>query len=436
MTIIRTDRSRIETHERCPRKRFWQYEYQGRGLEKGDNLALDARIGTWVHWGIEYGLEIEIKDVPGPSYKDAAVDAGIEFMKDCKSVIDWDQASDQLKHDIFEGGEIVTALVYAWLRVKAPRLLQDGEVLGIEKELTVDFDVAGQTVRIMARPDIIWRRNTDGTIFIRNLKTVRKADDRWREKWALDQQTLSEPLAVDGWLKSLPVGRSEGSSDEASHRLGEQDTGNTICGGVIIDGLVTGEVLFDKYRGLFYHNNPLIYAWMGGDVGVVDKPVFYPRYEWSCTGPHKFANGRKCEGGRTHKLSGVRKVSVAEKYPGGIIAWVDYLVENDLPLIEEMIVELPPIIRSEYQIERWKRQALPREVRIKHDAEYVQDERVPDHYEERIDLCFPMHTSNGNCVYPSKCVAFDLCHGSAAVDPLNSGYRFRVPNHPEEGESE
>jgi hypothetical protein len=419
LSIIYTDRSRIERYEDCPRKRFWLYEYDSKGLEKADNLKLDARIGTRVHNGIEtfFGSS----ETPHEA-EAVALWAGREFVEDCYRVLGKPEAEQvpQLIHDIIEGGRIVTALTYAWLRHKAPRMLGDGEVLGIEKELTVDFEVGTDVVRLMARPDVIWRRHQDGAIFIRNLKTVRKADDRWREKWALDMQTLSEPLAVDEWL------RSQHSADSPYASFAQ-------CGGVIIDGLVTGEVLFDKYRGLFYHNNPLVYAWEGGDIGVAEKPVFYPRYEWSCTAPHKMGNGRRCEGGRTHKLSGVRKVAVQDRYPGGIIAWIDHLIENDVALVEEMLIELPPIIRSGYQIERWRRQVLPREAAIHNHAKQCNVEQlVGERSELLLDEHFPMHTANGNCLYPGKCAAFDLCHGSAAGDPLNSGYQIRMPNHPQE----
>jgi hypothetical protein len=388
--MIYTDRSRIETYEHCPRKRFWQYEYAGTGLEKSDDLKLDARIGTFVHEGIEIGLGTFVSERPN------ALLAGERFVAECKEIIDWSQASEQQKFDITEGGQIVTALVYAWLKLKAPRLLEDGEVLGIEKELTVDFEmltIAGsETVRLMARPDIIWRRKSDGAIFIRNLKTVRQADDRWREKWALDMQTLSEPLAVDHYLSEyhLPV-----------------DGHDLCCGGVIIDGLVTGKITSAKsqFNGLYHHNNHLIYAFRQEMPN--GEYLFRPDYKY-----------------------GLQKVAVADTFPGGIIAWIDKMIANSLSFVEEHIIELPPIIRSDYQIERWKRQTLRREVLINRYAKST-GTILSTNY---LDSDFPMHTSNGNCIYPGKCMAFDLCHGSAAGDPLNSGYRVRTPNHPKEGE--
>src|SRR2546428_690694 len=128
----------------------------------------------------------------------------------------------------------------------------------------------------------------------------------------------------------------------------------------------------------------MIYGWANSANLIPEASMeFHARYEYQCTSPHKYANGRKCEGGRTHKLSSVRKVSVADKYPGGIIAWIDYLIDNDPALIEEMLIELPPIIRSEYQIARWKRQVLPREVAIKRwaaQADACEDANIREHH--------------------------------------------------------
>jgi PD-(D/E)XK nuclease superfamily len=397
--MIYTDRSRIETYEHCPRKRFWQYEYAGTGLEKSDDLKLDARIGTWVHNGIENGLLLNPGIARSHNSK-AAVEAGLGFIYECSKLIDWPTASEQQKFDLYEGGQIVTALVYAWLKLKAPRLLEDGEVLGVEKELTVDFEVptiaGNETVRLMARPDIIWRRKSDGAIFIRNLKTVRQADDRWREKWALDMQTLSEPLAVDAWLPN-----------QFAHTGVLEDN----CGGVIIDGLVTGKITSAKsqFNGLYHHNNHLIYAFRQEMPN--GEYLFRPDYKY-----------------------GLQKVAVADTFPGGIIAWIDKMIANSLSFVEEHIIELPPIIRSDYQIERWKKQTLAREVRINRRAKNTILMLSRHHPLYSMDYDFPMHTSNGNCIYPGKCMAFDLCHGSAAGDPLNSGYRVRTPNHPKEGE--
>src|SRR5688572_21163959 len=42
------DRSRVTTDWTCPRKRFWQYHYNGRGIVKG-STGLELFLGTTVH---------------------------------------------------------------------------------------------------------------------------------------------------------------------------------------------------------------------------------------------------------------------------------------------------------------------------------------------------------------------------------------------------
>lgn len=421
MSIVHIDRSRVSDYEKCPRLRYWRYHYNGTGLEPSGeaSLKLDARIGTWVHWGIEKWL-----DPPSPSAALMAISAEAGFNNECRALVEWDSLNTEQKFQITEAGRIVKALVYAWCRVRGPLLLQEGEVLALEQEIDVDFPVGNDTVRLMARPDVIYRRKTDGEVFIRNIKTVRKPNTTWREQWGLDMQTLSEPLAVDKWL------------------------GRDKCSGVNIDGLLTGEVLeYPKGTGHYYHNTPLLYSWckkgIGNDPPFEVPDVWFSRYEWTCAGPHKLGNGRLCGGGETHRLSGVTKEDIETRYPGGVIGWIDYLLENDRSLVEEQLVELPPILRSEWHIERWKRMTLQREVRINEDAKllnFIHDCKIdeptqpgdPMPFDQTLDYKFPMHTSSGNCLRPGKCTFFDCCFGSSGEAPLQAGYVRREPNHPQE----
>src|SRR5215472_716566 len=393
--VIYCDRSRVTDTERCMRLRYLRYQYGGVGLEREGDLKLDARIGTWVHHGIETGLTCAKGFKAGEFEAQVAEDAGADFVTDCLKVTSGQILSDQLNYDIGEGQWIVTALVYAWLRLRAPRMLWDGDILAVEKEITVDFHMGSAgyhakstadceinalmpIVRLMARPDIIWRRKSDGTIFIRNLKTVRKPDDRWREKWPLDMQTLSEPLAVDKWLHDF-FWNIGGINPKPYGPQSEPDT----CGGVIIDGLTTGVVTENKRTKLYHHNNPLVYAWYKPNGLLENGGVWQVEYKY-----------------------GWEKVAIADSYPGGIIAWVDHLITHEPATVEDLFIELPPIIRSPYHIERWKRQVLAREVDIHRWATAV-DAASSEHREGLLDKYFPMSTAEGNCIYPGKCMGYD-----------------------------
>jgi len=47
-----SDRSRYETYFQCPRKRYWNYEYAGRGIESVA-IKVDLLYGGGIHSGMD-----------------------------------------------------------------------------------------------------------------------------------------------------------------------------------------------------------------------------------------------------------------------------------------------------------------------------------------------------------------------------------------------
>lgn len=411
MTIY-TDRSRIEAAGVCLRRRFWGWEYQGAGLER-IGPQLDLHVGTAVHTGIEgviLGREHPVED------------ALAEFVR----LTEGYAIPEGWPRQLIEKAEIAEALIHAWRLVVWPDAQQEYETLAVEREESASLGQDGQTITLMARPDWLVRRRADGAVFIINFKTVSRADKLWREQWRYDMQTFSEALAVE-------------------QRLGQP------VAGTLIQGLLKGSKPWtpddkqenpDPSRLRVNHNSPLIYCWFkAGEPPMTDDEfVALNRYEWSCTEPHD-----RCKGGATHRLGkGYSKVPVSEKFPGGIAAWIEHLAATDPALVRSQIIDLPPILRSPYEIERWKRQVIPREVEIhRRSSEIVagpvpsqppeneQDEQADREWREAMmDRYFPMNTQHGNCIRPGECSFLNVCFGMAAADPLESGeYRVRTPNH-------
>jgi hypothetical protein len=52
LPIIQFDRSRVETWQSCPRKRYYAYSYEGIGLER-EALSIPLLTGGQVHKGLE-----------------------------------------------------------------------------------------------------------------------------------------------------------------------------------------------------------------------------------------------------------------------------------------------------------------------------------------------------------------------------------------------
>jgi hypothetical protein len=313
--------------------------------------------------------------------------------------------------------DLTLALVYGWAKIGYPRYLANYELCEIETEEKLEFNVNGQALTLLTRADIISRvRSANEMYVIHNLKTVANPDQQWREQWAYDQQTLTERIATEA-------------------RLGKDVIG------VVIEGLAKGRKQPNDWppgSGFYQHNSPLIYAWadkLDGQTLPGEQRSFYSRYEWTCGEPHVLGNGRKCFGGKNHRLSGAIKERVADAYPGGIFNWIDYLLANDKELVEQQFISVPPIGRSPFEIERWKRGVLPRELNrqmraVEVNSLFLQDNKGLAY--ELLDYHFPIKSGHGNCwAYRKQCQFFDICHGSA--DPFDTEmFGPREPNHPEE----
>ena len=396
------DRSRREDDEKCRRLRYWRYEHEGRGIEKGGEW-LDPLIGTALHNGIEHAL------------RGGGVEESVAFTRETilaarrRGPILVFRPGPDADADIEEGIELAEALLRGWIAVRRDAILREFEIISIEREMHYDYSYRGHIVRQLSRPDIVHRRRNDGAVFVRNLKTTSRVDDKWRTKWRYDMQTFSEALAVEA-------------------ELGEP------VAGTIMEGIVKGSrKAYPMGSGDYHWDSPLLFAWKRDGEPPMTEDQWYARYEWTCTGPHEMGRGKPCPGGRNHRLSGVHRSRVAERL-GGVSGWISYLNVSDPALLQEQYVELTPILRSPYEIERWKRQALPREVEIRETREHLiaDDHMGPEVRDELLDKWFPMSTSAGNCVWPSQCAYFEVCHGVAGDDLEGNGFRPRDPNHPAE----
>ena len=402
LPVIYIDRSRVECAESCMRKRFYQYEINGVGIQKAGNW-LDPLIGTAVHNGIE-GL------LTGKNIEQAVVIVKETILAAQREgpIVVFRQGLDPAK-DVEEGMLLAEALVRGWAAVRLQALLATYDVVAIEKECQKDYESGGRKIIQLSRPDIVLRRKDDKSLFIMNLKTTSRVDQKWREQWRYDMQTFSEAAAVE-------------------QLLGEPVAGTIIC------GLVKGSRKdYPMGSGDYHWDSILTQAWTkSGELGQQDE--WFGRYEWSCMAAHKLGNGRACPGGKQHRLSGVHKAQITERL-GGVSGWISYLAVEDRALLEDQFVELTPILRSAYEIERWKQQKLPMEIAIREHRDYLIDStNVIQDDEDLLNAWFPMSTAKGNCLWPSQCTFFDVCHGVAGDDLAGAGFVERSPNHPSEGE--
>jgi PD-(D/E)XK nuclease superfamily len=405
--IIPTDRSRISDTEKCDRLRWWRYEAFGTGIEQPGQW-LDPLIGTAVHNGVEALLQ------GLPLYEAVARAIGTIDRAQSEGPILIFRLGPDHEADIAEAKLLAEALIRGWAMVRLPKLMAEFEVIAVEREMHKDFEFQGHTIRLLTRSDIVMRRKSDGSIFIRNLKTASRVDDKWRSKWRYDMSTFSEALAVE-------------------EALGEP------VAGTIMEGFIKGSrEAWPKGSGDYHWSSPLIRPWKQDGEPPMTQDRWAAKYEWRCTAPHGFGRGKACPGNREHRLSGYHKASVSE-FPDGVKGWIEYLFTNDRATLEEQFVELTPILRSPYEIERWKRMKLPIEVDIREHRDYLLEPHGAvypgvDVNEDLLDRWFPMSTADGNCVWPSECQFFSVCHGVAGDDLVGNGFSPRRANHPTEFE--
>lgn len=405
--VIYFDRSRTEMKQKCPRAGYWGYYYHNRGIVAAREIPPPWPLltGSGVHNGIERVLKGEQADL-------VAIDEGAKYIFDIHPLfngIEEGPALDNLKHNLKEQSELVTALIYGWYKVIHPDYISHYEPVDIEREEEITFQVGEQELTLLTRTDLLSKVRGSDNYVIHNWKTVTSADKDWLEQWRYDQQTLTEYIAVE-------------------NRLGKQVIGT------IITGLVKGRKSeWPEDSGNWSHNNPMVYQWIKDAGGSVD---YQAKYKWKCDSPHTMSKGKECPGGQNHTRSGYYKGSVADKYPSGIIAWIDHLNATEPQTLSPYFIALPPISRSDWEIERWKRQTLAREIEDVSRAAEI--ERLitiePDTAAILLDHYFPQSSGHGNCIRGIRCPYLDVCYGSQDVDD-QSIFKPRDANHPKEGES-
>lgn len=427
--LIVIDRSRMETHADCGRKGYWQYIYGGLGIEPRA-MSIPLTTGSLVHEPLArvLGWARAKGNVPEPSTVKAFVsDAQAEYLRIARErglLLDAFDGSDAQVGQVLkvEGAEgafpasvawqlneqlaLIEALIKGWVRVGLPRLLDEFEVVDVEQEQEVEL---GGRVVMLTRRDALLRRRTTGELYVLNFKTTSNADKTWVEQWRYDQQTISEMVAA------------------------EASVGGEVRG-VIIEGLVKGQRKLkwpdDAEPEQWRHNSPLLYHYVTADQPPAPRGFSASGY-WTCPETHKWqwSKGGTCPGGQKHKL-GKEYYRDMVGQTCGIDAWLDWLEANEPEVLKAQFLQLPAILRSAFEVERWKRQTVAEATRLDVKRKTLE---LSDGSEAALDVAFPMATGHGNCLRPSRCGYLDLCFGVA--DPQDPE-RFvqRVPNHPKEKE--
>jgi len=421
------DRSRTEVDHRCPRRLYWEYYFDGKGLQPvklNQHLAFGGAVHEALAHVLRYCKEFDnlpdMEQVAG-TIKVSQVGLRDEFTKaqgfQSQTTLEegFDGEMIQVTEDqtwlIDHYCDLLEGLVIGWCLVRLPLLMQQYRVVEVETEerltllydtvFTHGYDMTKCDLVFLSRPDAILERRTDGALVILSFKTVSQVNQMWLENFKTDQQTISEVLPVES-------------------RLGRE------VAGVQIEGLTKGSqsVEWPYKSGHKHHSSPLVWGYLM-EAGGLDL-------EWKAQFEYLDEAGNKRRLGK-----GWNRQRINERYPGGIAEWVGWLYQKENDLLRAQFPNPPLISRSAHELEEWQTQVKYREIEVANGLVKLEANGHATDFtyaQEVLAQVFPKHTTG--CAYDaqfhSKCPCYGLCWGSQGQNPLGCGeFKYREPNHPE-----
>lgn len=230
-TRIFTDRSRIETFQRCNRLRWLEYHQDRLGI-RSIKMSLPLAVGLAVHTGLETLLRAGQKYIDSTpdafsgalhdivsqrSIEQAAVDAALADFAQFAGHLDVPtESAGRLEPDAAGGlddylyreqASLVEGEVRAYARRRLKPLLTQYEVLEVEREgewtlseAIVPDSIMGRDIPeilFMSRPDALLRDRESNQLFLLSFKTTGSWDHRKEKDAQHDMQGLSEGVEVE-----------------------------------------------------------------------------------------------------------------------------------------------------------------------------------------------------------------------------------------------
>jgi hypothetical protein len=521
---IFTDRSRIEEFQRCERLRWLTYHENGMGITS-TRKPLPLAVGGSVHVGLATLLEeahprdwekpdvwAEIEDhavkmalIDFAEYQ-AAIDIGdeqVEMTVALNAALEGQDAeiagriaqaaqkgrSEFDQYLYAEQSALVEGLVRAYARRKLRGLLEQYEVLEVEregswllsswitKEKAQSLDMVeyandlehDMELWFMSRPDALLLERESQQLYILSFKTAAKWDRRKAEDAKHDMQGLSEGVEVEKrlaeWWAAIHSGSSREKSitsdpsQEADYHttqqmlefLRSQPAPPRILG-IRYEYMLKGERWTDDALGdrlgiaVRSQRSPLVRAYMNPGMTAGDE-------QWNVSW------GYVKEDGSTSKLyyKNWKGAPVFEHL--STKEWIDRLDGSTMTVGEENremgyaskaqatgflekhpLDELFPapiiIYRNDDELRDWIEQVEAQEVRVAEAVAVVAAAKDEGEKRSLLNRHFIMHRRA--CEYPTTCQFVKLCFGGEEIrrTPLDSGlYTIRTANHPQEMEN-
>lgn len=181
-------RSAVTTDWNCARKRYWNYEYAGKGLTPNQTF-LELHLGTTVHDGLAA--------IAGGVGIDAIIDAARNqfvplLLQEHPNIEEESFAEEQMA--------LVEGMLRGFHKHTWPLLQQQfPQVVCIEREFVYEHDSPIGPLKFLSKPDLIVR-DKEGCLHYIEYKTTSSTKEQWMNSWSTAVQLHSSILTVEAEL--------------------------------------------------------------------------------------------------------------------------------------------------------------------------------------------------------------------------------------------
>jgi hypothetical protein len=180
-------KSSVGVDNKCKRKFYWAYEFEGGISPKGQ--ALELFMGTALHDGLAaIAAGIDIDDIAREAFRQVSgpmVEASTNPQTGVIEQEDIDYASEQ--------ATLVEGLLRGFYRHVWPKLMAEYDIFLVEKPMVYRHSDLGFVVK----SDLILRSKiTQGLVYL-EYKSTSSKDDRWVRSWETNVQLHSSVRAIE-----------------------------------------------------------------------------------------------------------------------------------------------------------------------------------------------------------------------------------------------
>src|SRR3990167_10628813 len=179
----------------CPQKRFWNYEYLGRGITPPET-AYELYLGKLIHDGVA----AMANNVP----IDSIVEAGTKQLR--AKLLEGRELDSDAQYLAEEQCALAEGLLRGFYKVRWPQITTDyPEIVVCEKELIYNYEVDGTKLRFLSKPDLV-RRDKDGQLWVFEWKTTGSNKEEWIHQWETAVQVHAQIKTVEAHFKEPVAG--------------------------------------------------------------------------------------------------------------------------------------------------------------------------------------------------------------------------------------